>query len=121
MFSKSDIPYLGEGAVEDDGRDILCLRDKLVHLAQEAMRWRISGALDVSAVPIVISDVDNVVVSADYLVALHQGSKFLSAHQPSVPFTTNGDGETHVRGYVLEHGGLSKAACGGEEEATECV
>lgn len=37
VHSRSDVPYLGEGAVEDDGRDVLCLRDEFVHFAQEAV------------------------------------------------------------------------------------
>ena len=37
VHSRADIPYLGEGAVEDDGRDVLCLRDEFVDFAQKAV------------------------------------------------------------------------------------
>ena len=65
---------MGESTVEDDHRDILCLLHKVVNVDVELAGGCVLSALDVSAGPVVVTDVDDAVVLARDFVALDDRS-----------------------------------------------
>ena len=72
-------PDLGEGTVEDDGGDGLCLLDEVVDLHVELAGGGVVCALDVAAVPVVVAHVDDAVVLHGDLVALDDRRELLGA------------------------------------------
>ena len=71
------VPHLRQRTVEDDKRDVLGLGDESVDVGEEAVRGLIVRALDVPAVPVVVSHVHDAVVLPGDLVALDDLCEFL--------------------------------------------
>ena len=63
--------------MEDDERHVLCTLHELIDLHQEAIGRRVVRALDVSAAPVVVPDIDDAVVLPGDLVALDDLCEFL--------------------------------------------
>lgn len=57
--------------MEDNQRDVLCVPDQPIHLQQELSGRAVQAALDISAVIVVIPNIDYQKILPRYFAALH--------------------------------------------------
>ena len=65
--------------MEDHERDVLRLLDQLIDTDEEPARWSVCRALDITALPIIVSHVNDAVVLVNDLVAFYYGGQILRA------------------------------------------